>query len=76
MFYYGLNVWASNRFSPEDHDLHFDLGFAGCILSTLAVVSDSTVDSIQISECITALFEYVPLQTGLCTYFLQQLKTV
>ena len=43
MFYYGFNVWASNRYYPEDHDLHYDLGFAGCFLSTLAVVSISIV---------------------------------
>ena len=39
MFYFGINVWASNQFNSEDHDLHFDLGFAGSFLSTLAVVS-------------------------------------
>ena len=43
MFYYGFNVWVTNQYYPEDHDLHYDLGFAGCFLSTLAIVNISNL---------------------------------
>lgn len=60
MFYYGLTIWANDRYSPEYHDLHFDLGFAGCFLSTLAVVSDSICCSIIIMEIFAARNYFSP----------------